>query len=332
MKRVAYRLVDLDDGYEPARAQQNMSQFLDTNDGVFALLGNVGTPTASAILPTILDSKTVLFGTFSGAPVLRNSPPDRYVFNYRASYAEETAALIHYFVGELDMRPQNIAVFYQNDGYGGAGLKGVEEALHQYGVRHEDIVKASYKRNTSQVTRAAQHFMANGRQIDAVVLVSTYAASAAFVNEMRERGFQGRFANVSFVGVRALAERLQEMGQSGEGILVSQVVPPYNSYATGVLRYREHLRQYFPGESPNFVSLEGYIVAEIFVEALRRAGRNLNVEALVDAIETIDAYDLGIGTTITFNLSDHQGSHRVWGTMLNAQGDYTSVELTPTEY
>lgn len=321
------KLVELDDGYEPEQALKNVESFLDPSAGVFSLLGNVGTPTAKAILPKILEAKMLQFGTFSGSPILRNNPPDRYIFNYRASYAEETYALIQYFVSELELEPKKIGVFYQNDSYGLAGLIGVEEALHGYNVSHNEIIKANYVRNTSQVERAVSYFLGHTEPLEAIVMVSTYAASAAFIHQMRKSGYSGVFANVSFVGSLALVERLDEIGQPGEGVIVSQVVPPYSSYATGVLKYREDLEKYFPGEAPNFVSLEGYIIASIFIEALNRSGRHFNTERVIDALETVNGYDLGIGTKINFSLSDHQGSHRVWGTVIDSNNEYQSIKL-----
>ena len=219
------KLIELDDGYEPNRALANVKSFLDSDNGVFALLGNVGTPTAKAILPELLENSTIVFGTFSGSSILRNSPPDRYVFNYRASYDEETAALINYYVNELEIPAEKVAVFYQNDSFGLAGLRGVETALHKHGISHDTITKASYERNTSQVNHAVELFTEAGDNIEAFILVSTYAASAEFIKQMKQSGFNGKFANLSFVGSSALVERLQEIGVPGEGVLISQVVP-----------------------------------------------------------------------------------------------------------
>ena len=121
---------------------------------------------------------------------------------------------------------------------------------------------------------------------------------------LRIKDFPGLFANVSFVGSQALAEEFKELGpQYGEGVIVTQVVPIYTSYASGVLRYREALKKYFPNESPIFVSLEGYIVAELMVAALNKAGRSFDTESLVEAMESIRVLDLGIGSTISFSPS-----------------------------
>ncbi|ABC28486.1 Serine/threonine protein kinase [Hahella chejuensis KCTC 2396] len=321
----------LDDGYEPVAARHNAERFIQP-DGVFAMLGNVGTPTAEAILPVALQDRTIVFGTFSGAALLRKSPPERYVFNYRASYEDETSALIRYFVEEKEVDPRMIAVFYQDDGYGLDGLKGVEDALSDYGVRPHEIAKFSYQRNTAQIEGAAQGMLGRLSDIQAVVAISTYTASARMTKRLRQAGFTGPFANVSFVGARALAEQFKELGaEYGEGVIVSQVAPPYDSYATGVLRYREALSRFYPNEQPDFISLEGYIVATLFFHALEKAGRHFDTESLVNTLESFDGVDLGIGETITFRASNHQGSHRVWGTQLNRDGAFEAIRLSKKE-
>ena len=324
------QLKALDDRYEPVSAKKNLQQFFDPDDGVFVLLGNVGTPTAEVILPEILSNGTVLFGTFSGATLLRNVPPDHYVFNYRASYAQETEALVHYFVEVRILDPKKIAVFYQNDSYGHDGLNGVVQALRQLHI-HDPPITATYDRNTAQVDQAVSAFITNRDAIDAIIIIGTYQASALFTQGMRESGYTGEIANVSFVGSRALIEEFNRLGKAlGAGVLVSQVVPFYDSHAKGVLQYREALTRYFPSESPNFVSLEGYIVASIFCEALERNGRRLDTKSLITSLENIRDYDMGIGPTISFRPSRHQASQHVWGSRITQEGELESVELIPT--
>ncbi len=321
-------LLALDDSYEPVKAQSNLETLLDDDKGVLALIGNVGTPTSLQILPALLENRTLLFGTFSGASILRKSPPDRYVFNYRASYAEETSTIIHYFVESLNIAPERIGVFYQNDSFGMDGLRGVVTALKPYGVTKDSLITATYERNTAQVLNAVNHFMDNKQHVDAIVIISAYTASAQFTIKLKQRGFIGKYANVSFVGSKALAEMLMELGaQYGEDVIITHVVPPYTSFASGVLRYREALRKYSPNESPDFISLEGYIVAEIFCDALTRVGRTFDTEELINAMENTRALDLGIGSKISFAPSDHQASHQVWITKLTKDGQFEEIEM-----
>ena len=319
------RLIALDDGYEPARAEANMKELFEKHQ-VFAVIGNVGTPTAEKTLPYALEKHLIFFGAFTGAPLLRQDPPARFVFNYRASYEEETAAMVKYLLNIKKVKPDQIAVFAQNDGYGDAGFRGVARELRRHGRDQEQILRVGYERNKRDVDEAVQKVLKDSN-IRAVVMVPTYTPAALFIQKIKEDRKDMLFANVSFVGSDPLAEALREAGpQYAEGVIVTQVVPHPQSQASAVLTYRELLGKFHPNEKPSFVSLEGYIDAMIFVRAMIMAGDDLNTDTLIDALEKINRLDLGIGTSITYGPSDHQGSHKVWGTVLK-NGIYQPLEL-----
>ena len=321
------RLVAVDDGYEPTRTAAAMKQ-LHEKDQVFGIVGNVGTPTAAVAIPFALEHKMLFYGAFTGASLLRRDPPDRYVVNFRASYAEETHAVVNYLVKVRRVRPSQIAVFAQQDSFGDAGFAGVAKAMRQLRTDRGAILRVGYPRNTIDVAEAVKQVVEHTVPIRAIVMVGTYRACAKFIEKMRELNPRLIFTNVSFVGSTALAEELKLLGpQFAEGVIVTQVVPPVESHSTAVLRYKAALEKYFPGETPDYVSLEGYLAAQVLGEALERTGRNLDTERLIDAFESIHDLDLGIGTRINFGLTEHQGSHKVWGTQLDAQGRYEVIDL-----
>ncbi len=322
-----FSLIGLDDGYEPSRTSDTMRELVE-NRKVFAIIGNVGTPTAEVSVPYILEKKILFFGPFTGAGLLRHEPPDRYVFNYRASYIEETAAVVKYLVEVRKVRPTQIAVFAQQDGYGDAGFTGVVRALRRYGRDQDQILRVGYKRNTLDINDAMDAIVKNQKQIRAIVMVPTYRPAARLIEKVKDLGLDVFFTNVSFVGSSALAEELRQLGPKYcNGVIVTQVVPPTDSAATAIIKYREALQRYFPGESPDFVSLEGYISTNILMEGFRRGGKNVTTDSLIDALEGIHNLDLGIGTPISFGPSEHQGSHKVWGTVLNEACKYQLLDL-----
>jgi serine/threonine protein kinase/ABC-type branched-subunit amino acid transport system substrate-binding protein len=321
------RLVALDDGYEPDRARENVRRLIE-EEKVFAFLGNVGTPTTTAALPLLLENKRVLFGAYTGARFLRKDPPDRYVFNYRAGYSDETSAIVHYLLEFRNIAPDQIAVFAQKDAYGNDGAEGVAKALRRHHKGGKQFLQVGYERNKVDVSEAVAAIVKARSKIKAVVMVATYEPAARFIQQVKDAGLDVIFTNVSFVGSEALAENLRKMGPKyTEGVIVTQVVPMFTSNATGVLRYKEDMRTFNPSETPGFVSLEGYIAASIFVEGLKNAGVNLTSETLVEGLEKIHDLDRGIGAKITFGPSDHQGSHRVWGTRLDKEGRYEELDL-----
>ena len=321
------KLLALDDGYDPAHCAATMREMIDQRP-VFAFTGNVGTPTAEVALPLALEHKRVFFGAYTGAGLLRRDPPDRYVFNYRASYAEETAAIVHYLLTVRGVKPDAIAVFAQQDAYGEAGFSGVAKALRKAGFDAERILRVGYQRHSMDLDAAVNGLLEHRDRIKAVVMVPTYRQAAAFIKRVRDGGMSPIFTSVSFVDSNALADALKELGPSySNGVIVTQVVPFFGSGATGVREYREQLAHYFPAEQPGFVSLEGYIAARVFCAGLEKAGPDLTTEKLVDALETIRGLDFGIGTKLSFGPSEHQASHKVWAVTLDGQGRFRDLEL-----
>jgi ABC-type branched-subunit amino acid transport system substrate-binding protein/predicted Ser/Thr protein kinase len=321
------KLLALDDAYEPARTIETMRELVE-KEKVFAVVGNVGTPTAEVAVPYVLEKKVLFFGPFTGASLLRKEPPDRYVFNYRASYAEETAAVVRYLVEIRQIRPDQIAVFTQQDSVGDTGFSGVAKALRKYGQDQQMILRVGYPRNTLEVDDAVGAILGNRKRIRAVVTVATYRPAARFIEKVKERGGELVFTNVSGVGSTALAEELKQLGPAySKGVIVTQVVPPIDSSATAIAAYRDALQKSFPGEKPDYVSLEGYIAAQLLTEGLKRAASPLTTESVINSLESIRGLDIGIGTPISYGLSEHQGSHKVWGTILDENANYRVIDL-----
>jgi ABC-type branched-subunit amino acid transport system substrate-binding protein len=322
------RLVVADDGYEPTRTAETMKQLYD-QDRVFGIVGNVGTPTAVVALPYALERRMLFYGAFTGAGLLRRDPPDRYVFNYRASYAEETDAVVRYLVKVRRLKPEQIAVFAQQDSYGDAGFAGVAKAVRSLqGGDESTILRLNYKRNTVDVDEAVAQLKKSRIPIKAVIMVPTYRAAARFIEKTRDIYPSMIYTSVSFVGSTALASELMLLGQKyATGVIVTQVVPAVDGHSSVVLEYKSALAKYFPGESPDYVSLEGYLAGSVLVEALKRNGPQLDTERLVDTLENLRDFDMGLGTPVTFGRNEHQGVHKVWGTQLNATGHYQAIDL-----
>jgi len=288
-------LRSLDDGYESDRAAANTKKFID--DGVFLLFGYVGTPTSNASKPIFTAARVPFVGPFTGAESLR-TPLNRYIFNVRASYFDETEKIVGQMTGQaLD----KIAVFYQNDDYGKAGLLGVEKAMERRKIKI--VATGTVERNTVDVAAAVQSI---GKvEPQAVIMISAYKSCAAFIKAMRAAGYNPQFMNVSFVGSKALAK---ESGPDGRGVAVSQVVPfPWNIGVPVVKEYQQLLEASTGKQDYSFTSLEGFIAAKVLVEGLRRAGTDLTREKFITAMETIRDLDLG-GYWVTFTPASHNGS------------------------
>lgn len=306
-------LIAYDDGYEPERTVPNMRRLID-NDGVLAVVGNVGTPTAIAAVPIANAKKTLLYGAFTGARVLRRQPPDRYVINYRASYDEETSAMVRYLVDTVGVSVDEIAFFTQSDGYGDAGFAGGLAALRHHGLQSPGrVLHVRYARNTLDVEWALAQLLDAATPPKAVIMIGAYAPCARLIELARQHAFTAIFMNVSFVGSDSLADAL---GERGDGVIVTQVVDHFDSSAPGIEAYRRCLREYGGGAKPSHLSLEGYVAARLFVEGLRRIAGPISRESIIDALESIGDVDLGLGWPLSLSREDHQASHQVWFTRI----------------
>ncbi|MBK5100956.1 MAG: ABC transporter substrate-binding protein [Desulfobacteraceae bacterium] len=300
-------VISYDDGYNPSRCVVNTHRLID-EDKVFGLFCYVGTPTSVEIIPIVQKAKIPLLGLLTGAHILRE-PVKRYIINVRASYYEETAAATRHFVEDLGLK--KVAVFYQDDAYGLDGLTGAKLALKNYGL--VPVATGSYIRGSMDVEQGLNRIMASGAE--AVVMIGTYDPCAKFIKSAREKGFDPIFQNVSFVGAEELARKL---GKYGEGVLITQVVPPPEErvLVPAAKDYARLLSKYYPNDVPNFVGFEGFINAKILVEGLRRSGRDITRERFIDAIESIQKYFVGIGASVNFGPQDHQGLDKVYFTKI----------------
>jgi branched-chain amino acid transport system substrate-binding protein len=308
------RLITLDDGYEPARTGPNITQLLE-KENVLAIVGNVGTPNATVAVPLANELKALLFAPFSGGPVLHHEPPDRYVINFRASYAEETAAMIDALVDIAGLKPKEVAFFTQRDSYGDAGYTLGLAALRRRGLSDpRTILHATYERNTLAVEGAVADFLMAEHPPRAVVMIGAYAPCAKFIRLCRDSDLNPLFLNVSFVGSRWLAVVL---GKTDARIIVTQVVPlPSDDSLPLVREYQADLKAMDPSASPGFGDLEGYIDARILNLALATIQGPPTREGIVDALESLGQFDIGLGESLHLSPTEHQASHRVWPTVL----------------
>ena len=244
---------------------------------------------------------------------------------------------MNYLVKVRRLLPEQIAVFAQQDAYGDAGFAGVEKAIRSLrGGIESPILRLNYQRNTVDVEDAVaklQQYNAQLQQkkrppIKAVIMVPTYRAAAKFIEKTRDLYPDMIYTSVSFVGSTALADELMLLGKKyATGVIVTQVVPAVDGHSSLVLDYKSALAKYFPGDAPDYVSLEGYVDATALIAALQRNGPELDTERLVGTLENLRDLDLGLGTPVTFSRSDHQGVHKVWGTQLDETGHYQPIDL-----
>jgi branched-chain amino acid transport system substrate-binding protein len=301
-----------DDRYEPNPAVENTNELIE-KDKVFFLFDYVGTPTLTRVLPLLKyyeKENIVNVAPFTGADPQRKPPYDKFVFNVRASYREETRALVRYLHAKGYYR---IGYLGQADAYGKSGEIGVTQALEELGLELTDSV--TYRRNQSlEADMSAQVKILREAGADAVIAVGVYGPCAAFIRDARMSGWNVPVANVSFVGAEIMLAKLGEMSKKlgrdlTTNLINSQVVPPADDLRYPlVANFRAHNQE----ESYGFITLEGWLNAAVVTEALRRAGPSASREDFIRAMESLHTWDPGLDLKLEFSSSSHQGLHRVW--------------------
>lgn len=302
------QLVTLDDGYETSAAVSNTKRLIE-KEKVFALMGFYGTSPTQAVMPVIEAARIPLVGTVSGAGVLRKQD-NQHLFHIRASYDDETAAIVRNLV---TVGVTRVAVFYQEDGFGQAGLDGVKAALKQNGL--EPVATGTVPRNSTEVSGAVSTIARSNAQ--AVVMVALAQPAAAFVRSMKAAGASPFFVALSPVGTDQL---IAELGPNmTRGIQVSQVIPnPWVDKLAVVREYKNAMSRRDPNAALSYYGLEGYLAAKLMVAGLERAGRTPTREALAAALRS-STFDLG-GYRLRYAHAGNTGSNYVEISVVGASG------------
>jgi ABC-type branched-subunit amino acid transport system substrate-binding protein len=309
-------LDSIDDGYEPDQSAAATKEIIEKNAHL-ALVGPVGTPTTRATQPLATEAGMPMIAPFTGAGFLR-APDLANVVNVRASYDAETQAWVDYLVDVEGVT--DIAILYQDDGFGRVGLSGVNKALEARGMSL--VAESTYTRNTVAVKTALLELRKANPQ--AIVMVGAYKPLAEFIKLARKMKMDPTFVTISFVGSKALAD---ELGPEGDGVIISQVVPqPWDTSLPIVADYQAALAAVDPSAEPGFVSLEGYLAGRLTVEALERAGSGLTRDSFMAALTGLGTLDMG-GLTFAFGPGDNQGSDDVFLTRITSGGAFEA--LTP---
>lgn len=307
-------LETLDDAYEPDSSFANTMRLIQASR-VFALIGEVGTPTSRSAAPAAGFFAVPFLAPFTGAEFLRDPELD-HVLNLRASYYQETEEMVARLTEDLGIT--RVAVLYQNDSYGAAGFEGARQALERRGL--EPVASGYYQRNTSAVKTALLGIVP--ADPEALIMIGAYAPVAETI-KLARRDIAPIFMAVSFVGSNALAA---ELGPDGAGVYVTQVVPlPEDSSVPVVAKYQAALAEYDPGATPGFVSLEGYLAGRLTIAGLEGCGPDVSRDCFLNAVRDAGQVDID-GFQLQYAATDNQGSDAVYLTVIGEDGKYHLVD------
>jgi len=331
------------------------------SNAVLAILGNVGTPTMARFAPIAVETQTLFFGAFTGAKLLLRDDTagaqcKKFIFNVRASYAQEARATLEYFIAHHGIKDyKHLISFDQNDSYGQSGFSGLIDAYNALQgpqsltplPNADALFRSRYTRDSANsaaeeavkvgayIKGVVDADTSNGNHTFGILMTDTYSAGEAFIKALQDwrlttPPYDKRvtivFSNVSFVGPNSLAAKLKALGETyTKNVLVSQVVPNYAQDKVSLVESYNALTSDDPN-SRNFTSFEGYIAGRVFIAGLLQHNGPFTSENLINTFEQLSAGDeIGLGTNSGFSTADHNYSKSVWGTRINPDGSFSNA-------
>jgi ABC-type branched-subunit amino acid transport system substrate-binding protein len=302
-------LKTLDDGGLPERAAANTKKLIE-EEKVFALFGYIGGAPCSAAIPVFSAAKVPFIGALNGNNVLRH-PFNRYIFNVRASFDDETDKIIEQLTS---LGITKIAIFHPDDAVGNVARAGAEASMKKRGLSL--VATGAFGRAGSDFSPMVKVISEANPQ--AVIIISPYKIAARFIKQMKSAGSSPQFMTLSVVGPSELA---RELGKDSRGVGTTQVVPfPFSRTTHLVMDYQSNMSARGNKEF-SFTSLESFMAAKVLTEALKRTGQNLSREKLISTMEEMSKVDLG-GVMISYSPTDHSGSKFVDITVIGANGKF----------
>ena len=295
-------LVSLDDVNDTKKSEANTKALID--QGAIALFGYGRATLSQPALPHVEAARIAFVAPFTGADPMRKF--NRFVYNHRASYADEMEKVVdHYTTFGI----KRFAIVHYEDAIGKANYGAVERALK---ARNLNVVAvASLQRTQTDISKDVDKVMQANP--DVVITTTLYKHAADFVKMSRKQGSGAQFISNSFPGSTALAAAL---GSDGLGVAMTQVVPTVSKRSIPIVKeYQEAIEKLKGKKDNSFQALESYIAMKVLVEGIRRAGPQPTREKLLQALDTIQNYDLG-GYIVSFTPSNHNGSNFVGLTIL----------------
>jgi branched-chain amino acid transport system substrate-binding protein len=291
------QFVTLDDANDVKRAGENTRKLLEESD-VLALFGYASATLSQPALPFVEKHKAPFLAPSTGADPMRVF--NRYVYNMRASYADELEKIVdHYSKYGL----KRFSIVHYDDAIGKENYTAVDRALKQRNLAAVSV--AAFKDRAKPDIETGVKEMLKGHP-EVIILTTLYKATADFIKLARKAGSDAQMVSNSFPGSTPLSK---ELGKDGVGVVIAQVVPsPFGSANVLVVgEYRAAIEKFLGRQEYSFTSLESFIAAKVVVEAIRRAGPNLTRESLMRALDGMSSYDAG-GYYVSFSPKDHNGS------------------------
>lgn len=302
-----FKLIVKDDKYKPQQTVQNVNEFVLDKE-VVALIGNIGTPTSNVILPILKEHNLILFGPYTGGSILREQ--DELAFNYRPSYFSEAYYIVKNLI-KKGLKTEDIVIFSQNDTYGQSGFLGAKKALSEYfSHTHKFVTHVRYERGTNNVEKALSYLYDLEKDPKVVLMISTEKQAIKFINLAKDDFPHLKYFHLSPVRIKAIQKQIQPYENN---FYVTQLVPPLNSKLKIIKEYKRILHQFYPNAIPNKTSLEGFIVAKLFVSGVKSSKKSkIKREDLYTIFKKLKDINIGLGFISDFQNNEREYASSIW--------------------
>jgi ABC-type branched-subunit amino acid transport system substrate-binding protein len=300
-------LESLDDGFDPKRSVENAKKLIDEKN-VIALFLFRGTANAEAMMPVILEKKTLLFGGV-GSSIKMHEPMNRYLFNLRAPVQTEVTSVVTQLASQ---GINDVAVVYTDDGFGKDALDGAKKAFDKFKIKPKAV--ASIPRGQTDVDAAVAEIVKASPSATLGFCIPKICAT--IVKKLRAKGSLTQFFSLSNTSSGAY---VTELAEHARGIVVTQVMPyPFDSRDAIGREFQQFAKE--TGIKESYAAMEGYLSARIMTEALKRAGKNPSRESLVTGFESLKL-NMG-GFQVGYSPTSRTGSDFVDLTMISKNGKF----------
>lgn len=291
-------LIALDDSYQPENAKINTLKLIKKHK-VSAIIGNVGTPTSVIAAKIANNHKTIFYGAYTGSNLIRNSDLP-FVFHYRASYEQELNVIINDII-KNKISFYEVGFFLQNDGYGRSVHQMAKKILTKIGFRNiNKMLTSYYDHNSIFINKAIIKFLSSDIKPKAVIMASSYKASAEFINKIKIAYPDILFYNISFNGMETITKLISNIDY--ESIYLTQVTPPIP---------KAFAKKYQISQQ-NKIWFEGYIIADIMIKILKKITGEITSEKIKKAFERSKKFNTKFHKSLSFSIKNHQASNQIW--------------------
>jgi branched-chain amino acid transport system substrate-binding protein len=304
------RLNLLDDGFDPRRTVGNIEK-LYAEGNTFAVFGSTGDAQSAAAIDVCGRLALPLFAPVCGDHGLRTLNR-RQVYFVRASYRDEARKIIQH---AMTVGHGRLAVVYQDDGFGQSMRNELLAAASQLKAPAPEPFAMSVKGVMDQ--GVAQQLARSAPS--AVVLATVGEAFTTLVkSQLLNAVVRPQVYGFSLMSPLVIT---RDLGAQGRGIILTQFVPSIRKKSVPIVAEYLAAHQASREErAPSTLALEGFVMAKVFAESLRRVGRNLSREGLVTVLDRFGSWDVG-GLSIRYDETSRAGSSYVDLAVVNELGD-----------